>query len=1128
MKNDCDIIQDAQDQVNASLHEEDIANEQMVDDNIEKSSRLGKFIDKWFREGNQEIPRKELDKYFGSLSERERLAEKIELLLKSNPDLSETIIEEIKFRLATTDSELPASIISKDAKLVFKEFPLPMLRSYYRFTEGWINSNGKDWDNFYYRNIRIPFGLPKKLRFEEPTGAYNDVFLATQRYADSQGIHIKRFNHGKAETDRGMNDVLEDVEGTYRALEGSDALKEWLKGGFLKGRTETKGKANLVRIFTDMMRGRIINVSFAESKNMIENKETGKKELQWKDGPGLYIYQHWAPTGDKYKSTGDAVFRWQKPVKFKYNEKLHSEMRDHKGDLRHDTMEYIKNSIPLDDAAIQRLSALQAEARKIDNEFYDYVAGKEIKDNKGRVIAKTEGQLAKSFNNIIDAVMMHFPNKNKAQLKDVFEDKSFDSSWSEDEKQTFKYLEERFTQYSLSSPFLYEGIALDKKDDHFPYMFMPETFVIMLSETINQLESEIKELKGDVKGIEGSAVLDIEDKIDGLESSVRHMKELKESMLNAPEDVMTGGQMVARTNSKYFKHISNAFDMLKARTDKNVYLNYLEHNARSIERNNLTAELIKSLAKTEDSPVQEAMINLYKRTIGRMDTRSTFFGMNISDENLNPKIVRALRALRKWDTLMLASPVTAIRNYMGHIEKYNKTGYNRAADAFKYIEDFGDNEGLKNMVADSGVNVFDEFFTHAIVKDLEENEIERENIQNIVNSFVKYYTGSQNDKARNQLRKDLRKYYGKAMKQNAEFLLTPEEAKAFSKKMKQEKLQRFTNKIVNLAIANEYRMNEALKNQRNIIGSLKWSKKKASQIAEGLVRLRGTKVKGAFVMTEAEKHLRVTSFVLGVQGAQKYGLVGPGRVHELTGQDRINAIKYGRYATNFVFDFGMSKQHIGEIAGSSLGQFLGQFTVWRAQKGSSDLDLFKRAAEHMSSNNTPVAVMQAMSQALNFMKHPASKLQQTAPDVLTLRRFLYGQFMIEGLMSAIFLAGSVLPNGIKHLARATGARKASSAGSDVAAWFWMPVMLILQAALGDDDDDLEKAEQSFSYMLRKIPVAGLGVGLVYDMTALLIALIAEEEEIVEDKILQGTNYALPIPLPAVREIKKTALEAIKD
>ena len=48
------IIQDAQDQVNASLHEEDIANEQMVDDNIEKiiEIRCGdcKIIDSEYKE----------------------------------------------------------------------------------------------------------------------------------------------------------------------------------------------------------------------------------------------------------------------------------------------------------------------------------------------------------------------------------------------------------------------------------------------------------------------------------------------------------------------------------------------------------------------------------------------------------------------------------------------------------------------------------------------------------------------------------------------------------------------------------------------------------------------------------------------------------------------------------------------------------------------------------------------------------------------------------------------------------------------------------------------------------------------------------------------------------------------
>ena len=59
MKNECDIIQDAQDQINASLHEEDIANEQMVDSAIKKDSKLNQFIDKWFREGNQEVSKNE-------------------------------------------------------------------------------------------------------------------------------------------------------------------------------------------------------------------------------------------------------------------------------------------------------------------------------------------------------------------------------------------------------------------------------------------------------------------------------------------------------------------------------------------------------------------------------------------------------------------------------------------------------------------------------------------------------------------------------------------------------------------------------------------------------------------------------------------------------------------------------------------------------------------------------------------------------------------------------------------------------------------------------------------------------------------------------------------------------------
>ena len=63
-------------------------------------------------------------------------------------------------------------------------------------------------------------------------------------------------------------------------------------------------------------------------------------------------------------------------------------------------------------------------------------------------------------------------------------------------------------------------------------------------------------------------------------------------------------------------------------------------------------------------------------------------------------------------------------------------------------------------------------------------------------------------------------------------------------------------------------------------------------------------------------------------------------------------------------------------------------------------------------------------------------------------------------------------------------------------------------------------------MLRQIPVSGLGIGLVYDLTALLYALIDEQDEILEDKIIQGTNYLAPIP--GLNSVKREVLEFVKD
>ena len=82
MKKDCDIIQDAQDQINASFVDEEVSNEQAVDDTIYVGSKpkWQKVLNKWLGDGTREVSAKELDKYFGALPEREKMAQKIDLI----------------------------------------------------------------------------------------------------------------------------------------------------------------------------------------------------------------------------------------------------------------------------------------------------------------------------------------------------------------------------------------------------------------------------------------------------------------------------------------------------------------------------------------------------------------------------------------------------------------------------------------------------------------------------------------------------------------------------------------------------------------------------------------------------------------------------------------------------------------------------------------------------------------------------------------------------------------------------------------------------------------------------------------------------------------------------------------
>ena len=1133
--NKCDLAQDAAAKVRAANIEEAEANDQAIeqDFSLEAEPKIDNTIlRKLASIGDMQMTEEEFNEHYGTNEQRKLLADKLWLIMKGHPHLAPTMQEEFKFRIANVGAEMPKDIIMTDEfgqkHIVFDKLPIKTLRGFYKFAEQWTQANGANWDNLYYKNIRIPFGLGKKLRFEENTGAYNKVFLATQRYADAQGGHIHRFmsaeslkpgfrkaeRYGKQVTVplrlKGMTDIIDDVESIFYDLTEEEQAT-WLEPGFWKNRSMAKGQANLIELFSWMMRGRVKYIS----QDMIDK---AKDKTIYKHGEGVYIATQWAPTGHGYKSTGDAVFAWQKPVPLKYDAEIHGDEKnmklvDYRGEPRYDTLKLIRNSVPLSKSMFDKLESLVQDARIIDNDFFFY----------------SKDHMQSSFDNILGALKTHFPKKTASELKKAFTDYEFknkegENIWSKEEMAKFNMLEEQFTAHSLSAPFLNEGISLEHKDNHYPYLFMPEMYMVLLGESIDNISGEIESLNISLKESEGAERLAIGDKIDGLESSLRHMKEMKESRLFAPDDNQLSTKMITRQSSKYFKHISNAFDMLKARSDKNVYQNFLEHTALSVERNNLTAELIRALDMTDQGPVKEAMIELYKRTIGRTDTRSNLFGLDISDENMPDKVVRGLRALRKYYTLMLAGPATAVRNYMGHIEKLNKVGLAKTWESFKYYGQWKEDDRLKSIVRDSGVIVFEEFFTHSIVKDLEEMAVQRDEVGAVVHAFLQYHKDLSNNVkdnvAERKLQKALKIHLGKSMKYGA--IMTEEEAKAMNQKMKEQRLDRMVSKIVNYSIMNQYQMRESIKHMPLKMLKPSWW---VGNIAEKLGAVRNV-VKQFAVMSEAEKHLRITSFILGVQGAQKVGLIGPGRIHELEGADRTEAIKYGRQATTMMFDFGMSKQHVGEIHSSAVGQLGSEFAVWRTQKASSDLDLFKNAAKVFDTDSTPLAILKALGTAINPIKYPAKLLQKTNHDALMLRRFLKGQFLIEGVMQMAFLGTSLLPAGYRQILRMTGARKAAAAGSDLAAWFWMPVILAIRAATDNLDDDEEEIERNISYMLRKIPVAGVGVGLLYDMTALLMALLNEEDEILENKVVQGLNYIAPMPYtyPIKKEIVKRAMK----
>tara|TARA_R100000808_G_scaffold25034_1_gene60695 strand:- start:16085 stop:19471 length:3387 start_codon:yes stop_codon:yes gene_type:complete len=1108
----CNIATRALNAIETEAKSFELQTEQYVDSSIEAdpehpryaNSKIAKAIIKIGSKlsfGNKESRAKAINKIMGSLPEREQIANKIRMLIEANQHLALPIVEELHADAISLAPMLKKKVIAinKDTqqrKLLLYKLPIGTLKRYLRFTEAWTSADGSRWDNLWYRGVRLGWGVTRKLRFTENSGAYHKVWKATQDFADNIAGHIHKFMNPTDES-IGMTRIMNSVEGVYDHADiDGDLRSAWEAAGFYGGRTKEQGAQRIVELFTWMMHGRVEYVDDKRAAKMTKEKPGRPSRLVYEHGAGWYINQWWAPTSESYDS-GDVIFGWQNPVPLRYDPNIHgtvkdNKMTDQKGRLRYDTLDMIMNMPPLTSTMLAQLDQYVQEARVIMDQAFEHF----------------KSQSEESFLRVLNALRTHFPGKSVEQLKRAIVDgKLHDEQgniiWSHEDISRLAMLENEFTKWSLEQPFKpMMGDMATYKKFYFPYIYMPEKFVFIIEDAIDSMEYALSQIQDAKTAVTGDELVKLEAQEDALKTSIANQKAMKEELLETDEDALDGDKMVTRTRAKHFKHVSNAFDVLKSRTDRGVFRSYLEHTARNIERNNLTAALITAMSMTDMPGVSDAFSSLYKATMGRKDARSLMFGMDLSDQNINPRMVRGLKIYRKFLNLMLSGPTSAIRQAFGNIEKVVKSGLGSFLDASKYYTQ--NKDALSPMLEESGVTLFNEFFTNSIVKELEAMEMERDNINKMVAEYLSYFDrrnkGTSIKNAENILKKNLTKLWGVKLKW--ENVLDQEEASQFDAKLRQEKIQRITNKITNFAINNEAILRDMVRENPSMLILAKRG--------EDIVRNIRKHFGRAGIMSDMEQHIRSISFILGVQNAQKAGEIPSGNMWELTGRDRDLAIYYGRLATNMQFDFSMSRQGVGEAYRGALGSLFSQFSVWKSQKAASDVELWKNALDAVNADNKLSATIKLM---FRDIWRNNDVLANSKPEVLRLKRWFLTHFLIEGLMQSMYVL-PVLPDVARSAFYLLGARNLGGAGSPIAALIWLPILAAIAMSDDIDDpwDDAKDLERLIAYHIRSLPGAGVGAGFLYDAFALFALIAGNEEDAAKYKAKGMLGYLWPEPV----------------
>tara|TARA_R100000951_G_scaffold84108_2_gene71865 strand:+ start:9361 stop:13521 length:4161 start_codon:yes stop_codon:yes gene_type:complete len=1112
------------------------------------------------------------------------------------------------------------------------EMPTSTLKIIYKRTLGIVNATAKGGVFGNFGGIMLQIKTPRQLRFQDASGAFDVITKGTNRYADNIATRINMFitdtNVLNAEMKKLYGkDWKKDMNVELSMTEINNIIKEMSNGQLLDENNKQitvhsktpSPKDRLQRIFQGIMKGwvkigdGVSYVAVSDGRAISEDKYNAarnKSEYMLLEKNELYIFNDYGHIQDE-KATkenkfptfvrhpdGTRVRKFQNLVKL-------SEFVPPNGV---DGSWYVNFS----ETQLDEIKKITREARKIDDYAHKYMA-----HHLPRTTQKLLAELSTMFNNkFTESELKHLFFKDftvtgeNTVVRYVDEQKVFIEVTDKDVelinslKATFGMnIAEELVIPNASKVYTDKAERNMYMSNHWASLYDFERFQTMLGNMISRTQRELREFS-ETLGLSYDAELGYipdENKYPKVWRSFRaerqkkameHIERLMDKLTSlektrnnlaglVTEDTQLGVTIPLAAQNKYFKRVSGAYDIREARTDDGVYYDYLKNMMGTLERNNLTTDLVKSFRLLNEANIKgdidnnhrdvvmEVATNLYKVPFATSDlkgplgmtmkgftkTLNTWFGripFKKTVQKTPEQVQQTLRTVASGLTAMyLSGPGSAITNYTGLFQNIIDYGVEHTQTARNlYNSDklipIRDDEGnlvykdgniqyskvtigqrIKEIVEQSGLVNFNEFFSQSMVNGIAHASIERSIQQNLVAAMMVYHSkrlkGNKTEIAKAET--ELSQTVGELLQRSDSFMnatelvasekdrKTDEALETYRARKKQSKKNQWKETVaafVQFAINKETEFTSVLRKTGNhniLIKKLGAEsladaiKTKGLGVGEQLFNFYADTIKRFnLTMGDTESYVRTISFIIGASRAHRANqLIGGQQMewYEYKNESEIaDTIAWGKEFSNFT-NFGLSTQDLGQFNYNGLGNLFGKFKYWSQQKFGRDVRTWKEAYQSVLSfndiTNSNLSVSAMTKMAKQMFTTDMKTLREKNPALAQLKTHallqggitLFWDTMIFGLPIPGLASLRAYMFGGKSI---LGLDSTKAVKSDLLSLMIFPFTLAAKMAMMGDWED-EDFEFTLTYLMRMsflgyLPMKGYDalVSIMYYMT----------------------------------------------